>query len=197
MSFGRIEVSGGAFLVIALLYYFDRSGVFGWVLAAGLLHEMGHLAAIRCMGEHIKYLRLSCVGAELRLSAAKTLSAGQMAVAALAGPGVNFLLALGSVRLASHGMGEKLYLFAGINLGLALFNLLPVNWLDGGRVLENLMIWLGMDEFGKAAVDISSKVVLALLLLGGLLLFWQSEGRNFTLLLPDFGWWEPHIRKAM
>lgn len=183
MRLGRLDISGGALLVVALLYYLDNSGVIGWVLVSSLLHEMGHWLAVKRMGGEIRLLRLSCAGAELHLSAAKVLLPQQMVLAALAGPVVNLLLALGSMWLAGRGVGERLYLFAGINLGLACFNLLPVSWLDGGRALENLLIWLGLEKLGETIVDISSKVILLLLLIGGGLLLWQSEGKNFTLLI--------------
>ena len=64
------------------------------------------------------------------------LSYGQEAAAALAGPAVNLTLALALCRLPG---GE---LWAGLNLVLACFNLLPVGRLDGGRVLRCLLSWL-------------------------------------------------------
>ena len=182
MSFGRVEISGGALLILALLYYLDRDNILLWVLASSLLHEAGHWWAIRWLGGEVQALRLSCAGAELSLSPGKPLPPGRMVLAALAGPAVNFLLAFVSIRLARHG-AQSLYLFAGINLGLGLFNLLPVRWLDGGRALENVLELLGLWELGECLSDICSRLVVCLLLLGGFLLLWESEGKNFTLLI--------------
>ena len=119
MILGRVEISGGALLVWALLYYMDNSGAALWVL------------------------RLTFAGAELRLSAAREMPHGRMMLVTLAGPMTNLLLALFSMVLARHGVGERLYLFAGINLGLAVFNLLPAGWLDGGMLLREALIWVG------------------------------------------------------
>lgn len=202
MRMGRLEVSGGALVAVALLYYMDDSGVTAWVLLSALLHELGHCLAISLLGGRVTRLRLSLTGAELRLSAAHPLSCGKMIPAALAGPAVNLLLALGSAALARRGGGEQLYFFAGLNLGLACFNLLPVGWLDGGRVLKNFFAWLGYEALGTALTDICTKVILLLLLLAGAALLWQSEGRNFTLLIAGLwmglsGGWEGKFALAI
>lgn len=183
MNLGRLEISGGALLAVALLYYLDNSGIFLWALLACALHEIGHWWAIRALGGQVRKMRLSCAGAELRLSSARPLSHGRMVLAALAGPAVNLALALGSVALARRGMGERLYLFAGLNLGLALFNLLPVGWLDGGRVVENFLALLGREEAGRYLIHVCSIVTAVLLMAAGMLLLWESGGRNFTLLI--------------
>lgn len=183
MRAGRLEISGGALLGLALLYYLDREGIVGWALLGGLLHELGHWGAIRALGGRVVRLRLSCAGAELRLSSARPLPPWGLALAALAGPAVNLLLAWGSALLARHGAGERLYFFAGLNLGLALFNLLPAAWLDGGRALSCLLTQLGSQELGEWVTTLCSDVVAALLLGVGLLLLWESGGRNFTLLI--------------
>jgi len=183
MTLGRVEISGGAVLVAALLFYLDRSGVFAAAVLAMLLHELGHWCAIQALGGRVTALRLTCAGAELRLSAARPLSPGKMLLCALAGPAANLLLAAAGYLLARHGVGEKLYLFAGLNLGLAFFNLLPASRLDGGKVLESLMAALGRPEWGRRVTAWGTAVLALLLTAGGLGLLWESEGRNFTVLL--------------
>ncbi len=179
----RLEISGGALVVLALLYYLDDRGVTLWVLLACLFHELGHWGAIRLLGGRVVRLRLSCAGAELRLSSAHPLTPLGTALAALAGPGINLLLAWGSGLLARHGWGGRLYVFEGINLGLALFNLLPAGWLDGGRALAGVLAGLGREELGERVTALCSDGAAAVLLGLGLMLLWESGGRNFTLLI--------------
>lgn len=181
MRAGRLEISGGALAVLALLYYLDDNGITLWVLLACLLHEAGHWWAIRALGGKVVWLRLSCAGAELRLSAAHPLSEWGMVGAALAGPGANLAAAWLSMRMSRRGAG--LYFFAGINLGLACFNLLPAGRLDGGRALKALLDRLGWGDSGGKAVALCTYVVTGALLAAGALLLWQSGGRNFTLLI--------------
>lgn len=128
-----VEVSGGFLLVLAMLYYWDGQGILIWALAACGVHELGHWAAIRLLGGRVTLLRLTCVGAEMRLSARYPLSWGRQLLAALAGPAVSLLTAWAAARMA--GGREALFLFAGLNLALGLFNLLPAAALDGGRIL--------------------------------------------------------------
>lgn len=183
MRLGRLEISGGAMAALALLYYLDDSGVTVWVLVACVFHELGHWWAIRALGGQVARLRVTCAGAELRLSSARPLPAERLIPAALAGPGANLAVACGSACLARRGLGEALYFFAGLNLGLALFNLLPAAWLDGGRVLTGVFSRLDREELGERVTELCSDAVAALLLAAGLVLLWQSEGRNFTLLI--------------
>jgi len=183
MTFGRVEVSPGAVLVCALLYYLDDSGAAVWVLLACTLHELGHYMAIRALGGRVRSLRLTCAGAELRLSSARRLSPGRMILCALAGPGINLAVAMTAALLARRGMGGRLYFFTGVNLGLACFNLLPAGWLDGGRILRETFALLGREEWGEKAAALCGEAAAALLLGLGCVLLWHSGGRNFTLLL--------------
>ena len=79
--------------------------------------------------------------------------------------------------------GGRLYFFAGLNLGLAGFNLLPISWLDGGKALEGFLCWIGLEEKAQRILrGCSDCVVLLLFLLGGVL-FLESGGKQFTLLI--------------
>ncbi|ODP37618.1 site-2 protease family protein [Sphingomonas turrisvirgatae] len=92
-----------------------------------------------------------------------------MMLVALAGPGMNFALALvGAVLLGllaaangaaelSAGMAfafENLFNFIAVNVFLALFNLLPIPPFDGGHVVEGLLPphlaerWASLAKFG-------------------------------------------------
>ena len=195
MSLGRIEISSGALLVLAALYYLDDNSIFLWVLLACAFHELGHWWMIEALGGRVRRLCLSCAGAELHLSTARPLTPGRMVLAALAGPGMNLLLAFCSTVLAQRGAGEKLYFFAGLNWGLALFNLLPAFWLDGGRVLEGVLTLLGQEELGRRLTMLCALATAGLLLFAGSLLLWRGGGQNFTLLIAGL-WMAQAARQA-
>ena len=173
MRLGRVEVSAGCLLLLAWLNYWDTQGVVPLALAACLLHELAHYGALRLAGAGVRRVRLTAVGAEMEVEGA--LSYGGDCLAALAGPGCNLLLALGFCRW------ERGRLFAGLNLALGCFNLLPVGRLDGGRALyAGLAAAVGPGAAGAVCRWIES-IAGAALLAAGVCFF--CLGGNVTLLL--------------
>lgn len=170
---GRVEATGDFLLLMAWLNYLDRQGIVPMAMAACLLHELGHWAVIRLLGGQISLVRLTAVGAEMVLRC--PMGYWQEGVSALAGPGVNLLLAL--IFCAWPGGA----VFAGLNLVLACFNMLPVGRLDGGRALYcTLALLAGPGWAGRVgrSMDLAGA---ALLLAGGVLSL--GAGGNITLLL--------------
>lgn len=172
MRWGRVEVTGGFLLLLAWLNYCDTQMLFPLALSAAAVHEAGHWAAIRAVHGRIQLLRLSAVGAELQLEG--TLSYARELVCALAGPAVNLFVAF----LAAKAGWD---VFAGLNLALGTFNLLPVSALDGGRVFNCISAMLLGPDVGSR-ISRGADIVLAFgLLLGGTALLFS--GGSVTLLL--------------
>ena len=173
MRLGRVEVTGGFLLLLAWLNYLDRALLVPMALAACGAHELGHIMAIWLLGGAIKEIRLTAVGAELVL--ARPLAYWQEGLAALAGPGINLLLAMAGCHFDLT--------FSGLNLALALFNLLPVGRLDGGRAVYCTLALLAgpeaADRVGKWLDFLCTAVVTAA---GLFLAVW---GGNITLLLAS------------
>lgn len=115
----RVEISAGALLLGAALYYLDEQGVLLMAFCACALHELGHWLVIRALGGRVTALRITCVGAEMRLSARCPLGYWQQIAAALAGPAVNLL---GRPDGGRAWDGGGVLLLLGSNLALAAFN---------------------------------------------------------------------------
>ena len=173
---GRVEVTGGFLLLVAWLNYLDRSLLVPLALIACGIHELGHIFVIRRMGGAIKGIRITAIGAELILD--RPLGYWQEGVSALAGPGMNLLLTMICCNF------EKGLVFSGLNLALAVFNLLPVGRLDGGRALHCTLALLA----GPGAADWLGGRLDWLCTVGALAagLFLAGVKGNFTLLLVAF-----------
>lgn len=123
-----VQIDPGWLILMALLWYLEPWGYFLPFCAAMAVHELGHILALRLCGVPIRRLRLDLSGAVLETGATDY---RRELICAMAGPAVN-LLALLLPPLFSG--------FAQCCLLLALFNLLPIPPLDGGRALRALLL---------------------------------------------------------
>jgi len=141
------------------------------VLLAALCHELGHLAVLGGFGICPERITLSAMGVEITARGQERLSYGRELLAVLAGAAVNIGLAV----LFARVFGE--YLFAGANAVLAVYNLLPIRNLDGGRALYLLLAWATNPFTAEYVSGIVHLVTLALLLgFGGVILVRTGGG---------------------
>ncbi|MBE6990582.1 MAG: peptidase M50 [Ruminococcaceae bacterium] len=153
------------------------------LLAAAAPHELGHWAVLRCFGGRVSRLRITPFGAEMVIADTARISYGAELLTALAGPAANLLLAL--VLGAAGGGWPLLYVFAGAQLVLGVFNLLPVPPLDGGRLLWLAAAWLTEPFTADRIVAAVGVLTAAALTAGGVLLL--REGSSPFLLLGAAG----------
>lgn len=162
-----VRVHATFLLVVALgaWQWGAHSGARGAIFGAGfmlalfgcvLLHELGHSFAAQHFGLKVKEILLLPIGGIATLHGRPVTPRQEVAIA-LAGPAVNVVLAavfmvvlwltgfisttlgqLSAVSVTPSLTGLLLLLVSG-NATLALFNLLPVFPLDGGRVLRALL----------------------------------------------------------
>ena len=173
----KIQVSPSAPLLLALFVMLSSPLLLSALLLAALAHELGHYGMLRRLRARISAVRITALGAEMQV--AGRLSYGGELLAAAAGPVTNLLLAL---PLAYGGrLWEVLYLFAGAQLVLGVFNLLPILPLDGGSVLWNLLAWLTEPYTADRVTGVVSFGMAALLTLAAAAALWKG-GSPFLLL---------------
>lgn len=143
----------------------------GIVFVSVLLHELGHALAFRRYGcpAHIE---LHGMGGTTQAHDAAHLTHLQSAWVSFAGPGIGFLaggLVWGLSQLAPLGepggladQGVRQFLW--VNIGWGLFNLLPIQPLDGGHLLADLVRARGGYRHERAVLGVG--IATAVLLLG-------------------------------
>ena len=132
---------------LLLVLQFGALGVPAGVLLFGsvLLHELGHSVVAQHFGIPIARIDLHLLGGMAMMTGAPRTPKQEMLIAA-AGPLVSLGLAVGFGGLAGllggtpglelRGPADLVAYTAVVNLGLALFNLIPALPMDGGRIFR-------------------------------------------------------------
>lgn len=153
---GSRGVVGGwvlLFLALALLLL-PLNWVFAAILAA-VIHELCHYAVVRLCGGEVRRLWVGLTGAQMEV---RRLTPGKELLCALAGPAGGLALLL-VVRWF-----PRTAVCGGLH---ALFNLLPVYPLDGGRALRcGAELLLPMDIGDKVCTAVEWVCLISVLLLG-------------------------------
>ena len=166
-------------MLISLLYLFD-GGLLPRIALAAFVHELGHALAIWAMGARVLRLHLGLVGMRIDYEGGRVGYLGEVIIA-LSGPMANLALAYAASRFGQGAEGEGWFLLSGISLGAAIFNLLPIRQLDGGRALYGLLAYvLGPETAGWIESVLSGVLVVVLFGVGFAVFLWT--GWNFTLL---------------
>ena len=126
----RIRIYFGFFAVLMIyLYIGERLGTdVETALCCCLLHELGHLAAMLACGVRPAVISFYCGGISISARGMELLGKAASAFILLAGCTVNLMLSVVSFITGHTELHQ-------INLALALFNLLPYPYFDGGRLI--------------------------------------------------------------
>lgn len=185
MMLGRLNISLGFIVFISIFYYFDSGNLLPYILSAILVHESGHILAIWTFDAKIEGIDAGAAGVNIRIADSPMLSYGQEVITALSGAFANGIAALLSSLLGRFtGGSEPLFVFAGVNLILCFFNLLPIPEMDGGKALY-LMLALLTDR-PAAAYKISRAIgfsTLIFIFASGVLIFVISGYKNISMCL--------------
>ncbi len=160
----KIGLSFTFFALIAVVTVWDTSlGVKVIVaLLCCILHELGHISAMCFFGSSPARIIFYAGGIKIQTAKNKLVSHDQEIIILLAGCTVNLLIALMIYILCGH-----LNHFAYANLFLGIFNLMPVKYFDGGRILNELILNTKIYDFIRGMFIIFlAAVMIKMLILG-------------------------------
>lgn len=109
-----------------------------------LVHELGHVVVAKGFGWTIREVKLLPFGGVAEVEEAGGISAKEDAIVAIAGPLQNVWMGALAWGLGASGIWDEAWAqyVSGANLMIALFNLLPIYPLDGGKLLQALLSYM-------------------------------------------------------
>lgn len=149
---------------------------------SAFFHEIGHLLAIKKLGGKIKNIEFGAFGGRITLSGENGLTLKGEAVAAFAGPAVNFIFSAVFLVCFLFTGNKSVILPLAINLGMGFFNFLPISTLDGGRIFSALLHMRFSDRTCDIVLNTVSAIFLLIILFFGFLVI-MRKGGNFSLLV--------------
>ncbi|MFN9622766.1 MAG: M50 family metallopeptidase [Cyanobacteriota bacterium] len=173
-----------------------------WAIALGtvlllylsvLLHEFGHSFMALSQGVKVRSITLFFLGGVASTESECRTARGEFLIAA-AGPAVSLVLGLGlllfrhSAGHLSPALGQMTENLGGLNLMLAVFNLLPGLPLDGGRIVKAIVWQLTGSQ--QKGIDVANALgrVLSLLALSLGVVFTLQGARWLGIWLLLLGW---------
>lgn len=132
----RVHPLFSLFLLLSVLsgYWIEVLTLFGIVL----VHELGHVAAIKWYGWRLTEVKLLPFGGVAEVEELGTVPAREELVVAIAGPVQHIWMILLGLGMKTSGLYHSTWwdYFVEANMLIGLFNLLPILPLDGGKVMQ-------------------------------------------------------------
>jgi len=135
----KFKIGISFFILVFICVTFNKFLVLLNYFSALALHELAHLFIAKSRGYKLKQIKLDMFGLAVDLD--ENISDKDSFAVNIAGPAMNLFICLLCVVIYWFFPVSVLYLntFCLANLALALFNLLPVYPLDGGKIFSSII----------------------------------------------------------
>ena len=185
-----IKIDLRIFLFTVIFFFTHQIEIYALLMVFALLHELGHLACGLALGFKPKAMAINPFGFQIefqvyieeyqkRIGKGSRLNIKKMLIA-FAGPLTNFIIILLCFFLPKHLCLEKeIIIYA--NFLIAIFNLLPIYPLDGGRILKEIMqLKFGLEKAYDITNKTSNIMIIVLTVIGSIIILYIH---NIAILL--------------
>jgi stage IV sporulation protein FB len=161
-------------------YYIELLTLFGIVV----IHELGHVVAAKYYEWEVTEVQLLPFGGVAVIDEQGNVTAWEEIVVALAGPLQNALMIIFALMMKSTALWSDGWVdyFVQANMWIALFNLLPILPLDGGRVLQALLSYR-ISYYYTLKLTLWMSLVMSGALLSASIYNYPVTGLNLNLLV--------------
>lgn len=179
-----LEIRTDFFLVITFMLLICDSRTVLISLFSSLFHECGHLVSMLLFHQKIDRVLFSASGMRIDRRECSRLTLKAETVTALSGVFVNFCLAFVSYMIFLAAKSEFFLSVTAVNLVIGVFNLLPVESLDGGNVLRCILISrIPVEKAESTLTDVSITVVIMLIIFFAVTVFTKTVNPSLTVVL--------------
>lgn len=153
----RIKINIQIFAIIIILILTKQIEIYAWLMLFALIHEIAHMITGIVLKLRPRMLKIEPFGIGIIFEGFKNTEKNKILIA-LAGPMTNVLIAV----LFSFIKTRAQTLIINSNILLAIFNLIPIYPLDGGRILKAI---IAINSKTGKEDDISNKISNILMIL--------------------------------
>lgn len=150
----RIKINIQIFAAIAILILTKQIEIYVWLMLFALIHELAHMLAGIVLKLKPHTLEIQPFGIGIVFESFENTEKNKTIIA-LAGPAINIIIA----AIFSYINIKHQFTIVYSNILLAIFNLLPIYPLDGGRILKSI-IKMNNTEQAEDIVNKTSNILM-------------------------------------